>query len=327
MQDVVIDKQMIRFGDRMGVSFHRTLRVPEDTKSYPLPAGLGRFPIYKVSEFADRLPSQWRASNAAFIPMYQCEALWIGFNGAAWKPNAVVVAVGGINALSGEPYETRLQTAPQNYLVAPPQPWLDGVNCEAGRVRQFVAAPLGAGLTIESIMRGKEIRGGIQISVYEPKRGRFPDTAADAGSALLGEEDTLRPMHKPMQPMGIRTGGRIAQKIYSDPYGIDTWDLENVGHVLIFIVNSGHFEQITGRPPPPTPLNAKQYSELGLPWFQRYDDELAGIGPSKILSAMGENASPSDQVDPTDADDSIDPADIRTITIGLKKRSHPHKIP
>lgn len=321
MQDVVICNQMIRFGDRMGVSFHRTLRIPEDMKSYPLPAGLGRFPIYKVSEFSGRLPSHWQASNAGFIPMYQCEALWIGFNGAAWKPNAVVVAVGGINALSGEPFEAPLRESPQNYLVAPPQPWLDGINCEGGRVRQFVAAPLGTGLTIESVVSGQESHGGIQISVYEPKPGRFPDTPVDAGPTPLDEDGVLRPMHKPAQPMGIRAGGRIAQKIYSDQYGVDTWDLENVGHAMLHIVNSRHFEEITGQAPPPTPLNAEQYSEQGLPWFQLYDEELAGIEPSKILSTIGENTAPSEQADPAVANDSIDLADIQPKTIGRKKKT------
>lgn len=327
MQDVVIYDQMIRFGDRMGVSFHRTLRIPEDMKSYPLPAGLGRFPIYKVSEFTDRLPSQWQASNAGFIPMHQCEALWIGFNGAAWKPNAVVVAVGGINALSGESFDAPLRASPQNYLVAPPQPWLDGINCEDGRVRQFVAAPLGTGLTIESAVGGKESYGGIQISVYEPKPERFPDTVTDTGPTPLDEEGILRPMHKPVQPMGIRAGGRIAQKIYSDPYGVDTWDLENVGHATLHIVNSRHFEQITGQAPPPTPLNAKQYSEQGLPWFQRYDEELAGIGPSQILSTIGENTEPSEQADPAADDDSIDLTNIEPKTIGRKRRTKPQESP
>jgi hypothetical protein len=321
MQDVVICNQMMQFGGRMGVSFHRTLRIPEDMKSYPLPAGLGRFPIFKVSEFTDRLPSQWLAPNAGFIPMYQCEALWIGFNGAAWKPNAVVVAVGGINALSGEPFEAPLRDAPQNYLVAPPQPWLDGINCEGGRVRQFVAAPLGTGLTIESVVSGKESHGGIQISVYEPKPGRFPDTAADAGPTPLDEEDVPRPMRKPVQPMGIRAGGRIAQKIYSDPYGVDAWDLENVGHAMLHIVNSRHFEQITGQAPPPTPMNAKQYYEQGLPWFQLYDEELDGIGASKILSAIGDDTTPSEQGDPAAADDSIDLTNIQPKPIGRKKRA------
>jgi hypothetical protein len=321
MQEVVIHNQMIRFGDRMGVSFHRTLRIPEDMKSYPLPAGLGRFPLYKVSEFTDRLPSQWQAPNAGFMPMYQCEALWIGFNGAAWKPNAVVVAVGGINALSGEPLEAPLREDPQNYLVAPPQPWLDGINCESGRVRQFVAAPLGTGRTIESVVSGKESHGGIQISVFEPKPGRFPDTPTDAGPTPLDDEEILRPMHKPVQPMGIRAGGRIVQKIYSDPYGVDTWDLENVGHAMLYIVNSRQFEEITGQAPPPTPLNAKQYSEQGLPWFQRYDEEMAGIGPSQVLSAIGENTAPSEQADPAAADDTIDLANIEPKTIGRKKRT------
>ena len=105
MLEVVIDEHMIRFGERMGISFHRTLRIPEGAHTCPLPPGLGVFPIYQVSEFADRLPHHWRNSGEGFISMYQREALWIGFNAASWKPNAVVIAVGGINVVSGGPID------------------------------------------------------------------------------------------------------------------------------------------------------------------------------------------------------------------------------
>ena len=40
--------------------------------------------------------------GGVFIPMYQREALWISFSAASWKPNAVTVSVGGVNAISGE---------------------------------------------------------------------------------------------------------------------------------------------------------------------------------------------------------------------------------
>ena len=38
----------------------------------------------------------------------------------------------------------------QNYIVVPDQPWLDGYNND-GVVRQFVAAPLGDGVTVRQI--------------------------------------------------------------------------------------------------------------------------------------------------------------------------------
>lgn len=155
------------------ITFHRTLRVPDDGKDYPLPPSLGPFPIRRVQDYADRVPSDWLESAGVFLPLYQREAMWIQFDGRPWHPNAVKVGAGGINAVSGEPWSLPLRD-PQDYLVCPPQPWLDGFNTGVNSIRQFVAAPLGQGLTVEGQLTGREVRGGIQLLVCAPKRGRFP---------------------------------------------------------------------------------------------------------------------------------------------------------
>ena len=41
---------------RCTIEFQRTLRIPDDNRDYPLPAGLGQFPLAHVDDFADRLP-------------------------------------------------------------------------------------------------------------------------------------------------------------------------------------------------------------------------------------------------------------------------------
>lgn len=43
MLDVIIEEYAIRIGQRFAVSFHRTLRIPDDGRTYPLPPGLGMF--------------------------------------------------------------------------------------------------------------------------------------------------------------------------------------------------------------------------------------------------------------------------------------------
>lgn len=93
--------------------------------------------------------------------MYQSEAMWIEFKASA--PHAVKVAVGKINAVSGKTWKNGLN--PQDYLVTPPQKWIDGINCANGKARQFVAMPLGEGYTVEGQLTGKEKFGGIQIQV------------------------------------------------------------------------------------------------------------------------------------------------------------------
>src|SRR5512134_1375564 len=98
MLAVVIEPQVIRVGQHFAVSFHRTLRIPDDGRPYPLPPGLGSFPLLRVEAYADRLPPAWRERGGACIALYQREALWLGFHGVSWNPNAVKIGLGGINA-------------------------------------------------------------------------------------------------------------------------------------------------------------------------------------------------------------------------------------
>ena len=61
-------------------------------------------------------------------------------------------------------------------MVVPDQMWLDGINSgKKGIIKQFVAMPLGMGYTVEGQVTGEEIHGGLQLCVFEPKSGRFPD--------------------------------------------------------------------------------------------------------------------------------------------------------
>ena len=278
MTVVAIGADRIQVGPRFAVSFHRTLRIPDDGRDYPLPPGLGTFPIRKVADFLDRVPDAWRRAGGAFIAMYQREALWLGFHGAAWKPNAVKVAIGGVNALTGEPDGGELRGDPQNYLVAPLQPWLDGIKTGAGSVRQFVAMPLGLGYTVEAALTGDERRGGLQLTVFEPRPGRFPDAPPPAPTPSPG------PMRSFSSGMGIGAGGAMRQKVYPDPHGLDAWDPESRVTVHVHIADSRRYREITGEDPPPTPIDAAAYTKNGLPWFQLYDEERGDIEPSERLA-------------------------------------------
>ena len=150
------------------LEFQRTCRVPYD-KTYGLPAGLGQFPIYNVEDFSDTAPKDWDRKDM-FMPMYQCEALWINFQRYRFEnPSAVLVGSGAINAVSGKKIEHYNLEEPQNYLSVPPQPWLDGWKDMDGKIYQFVAADLGSGQTVEGQITGEEKVGGIQLSVFKPK--------------------------------------------------------------------------------------------------------------------------------------------------------------
>jgi hypothetical protein len=282
MLKVVIANDEIRIGKRFSVNFQRTLRLPDDGGTYPLPPGLGRFPLCRVAGFARRVPAEWQQRGGAFFPMYQREALWLAFDGASWKPNAVQVGVGGINAVSGGPWEEGLSADPQNYLVCPEQLWLDGINAGDGVIRQFVAMPLGSGTTVEAQLTGREEVGGLQIRVFEPKPGRFPDRPPrDTMLQAMATRSFALP-----ESMGLGAGGRMRQKIYPDPYGLDTWDPESSGEVFVHIINSEQYKALTGHKPPPTPISVAAYTEHGFPWFDLYDEEKGTVEASRRLAGV-----------------------------------------
>ena len=283
MLSPVIDTDSVQFGERFTLRFERTIRVPDDGRTYPLPPGLGRFAVHRVDEYRHRVPAPWRDRGGIFIAMHQAEALWLSFDAAPWKPSAVTVGVGRVNALSGGAWPGTLDRSPQNYLVCPPQLWLDGINAGREFVRQFVAMPLGRGATVEGQITGVETHGGLQVRVYDPRPGRFPDVPP----AEWREPRRAPPSQASATggAMGFVPGGQIDQKVLVDPYGIDTWDPERFGTLVVHVLNSAQYAAVTGRAAPPSPVSARTYAEHGFPWFRRYE-EAADIPPAEALAQL-----------------------------------------
>lgn len=276
----------IQIGERFSVALQRTVRVPDDGGSYPLPPGLGALPVYRVEDFADRVPPALRERGGYFVPLWEREALWLNFTAAWWKPNAVKVGVGGVNAITGEPWASGLRADPQDYLVCPDQPWLDGIRTAEGTVRQFVAVALGAGDTVEEQLTGAAEVGGVQIQVFEPKPGRFPDEPPpDAGPRLESIAWEGLELHDDTG-MGLAAGGQIEQKIYPDPYGVETWDEASWTEAFVHVLPAEHVRAITGEAPPPSPVTPQLYTSLGLPWFRLPDEERGDLAASERLQRV-----------------------------------------
>ena len=303
--------EIVMAGLRIG--FQRTCRVPSG-KMNSLPAGLGEFPIYRVSDFARTVPQEWQ-EDGFFIPMYRQEAMWISFpqRHNFSSPQALMVAAGNINAITGDQIKHRNGSLDmrlndeQNYLVIPPQPWLDGWKAEDGKVYQFVAAELGSGETVEGQLTGKETVGGIQLAVFVPKPGRNltiasrPNEYVSAGgwndsfngpfvcySAAKGAARGLEGMA--LTSMGLGKGGEIEQKVYPDPYGLAVWNSKPATMANVHIISSEDFRQITGRNAPATPITFEMYQKLGYPWFDLYDSKLQdteGSGKFDKLKEVG----------------------------------------
>lgn len=214
--------------------------------------------------------------------MYQSEALWINFSGS--YPCAIKIAAGKINAVSGQGWSNDLSCDPQDYLVVPHQPWLDGFNVSEGYIRQFVAMPLGAGYTAEEQVTGKAEVGGLQIIAYPMKAALYeelrssnvfiPDLCYTSPSESFSDTE-----------MGLAPGGLMKQEISEDPYGLKAWDMTEGLRCFVHLANSQQYEVITGKRPPQPTVTAEDYEAAGLPWFDYYSD-LKAVGGSKVLAGL-----------------------------------------
>ncbi|MBK7350564.1 MAG: hypothetical protein IPI92_11930 [Gemmatimonadetes bacterium] len=285
-------------GARLHIDFQRTLRIPDDGRDYPLPPGLGRFPLRHVDDVAGHVPAVWLEHGGVMLPMSQAEALWLSFSGppledrgTAW-PCAIRIATGKIDAVTGKPWVSGLDRGPQNYLVHPGQPWLDGYCVERGVIRQFVAMPLGEGYTAEEQLTGRGEHGGIQVQVFPMKRAAFerrfpprPPRPAKVKSAMLSRSLGAAACAAPME-MGLAAGGRMRQEIYADRFELSDWDLEQGSRVFVHLTNSVVWQAITGQAPPGRPPTAADYGRAGLPWFEYYDEARQAVPGSELLRRL-----------------------------------------
>lgn len=274
-----------------GIEFQRTLRIPDDNRPYPLPPGLGQFPIAHVEDHASRLPPEWSRHGGVLLPMYQAEALWICFSAgdgrwsSAEYPFAVKIAAGKIDAVTGGSWTNDIHQNPQDYVVVPDQPWLDGFCMQKGLIRQFVAMVLGQGYTAEEQITGKAEHGGLQFIVYPMKRERYQELLKKRhiGLRRFSLEESLC---LSCGSMGLAPGGLMRQEIYEDHYGFDAWDTTVSSRCFVHILNSMQWQKATGKAVPGKPPAAAQYTDAGLPWFDYYDEKQSALAGADKLAQL-----------------------------------------
>ncbi|MEU1406533.1 hypothetical protein ABZ471_29930 [Streptomyces sp. NPDC005728] len=308
---VRIDGNTLRLRGGVAVRFVRTLRLPE-TGTHPLPPGLGEFPVRRVADYADRVPEEWRARGGVMLPVYLREAMWLSFAGTT-EPAALQVGVGKVCAVSGRPWRNALSRGPQNYVVLPRQPWLDGINSGRGTVRQFVAVPLGLGATVEGQVTGEEAWGGVQLQAFSLKEeiladwrhqererqarsaGTFHGYGAPVPMAAAAPGGPLPPPSAPAAPggpprraaaMGLGVGGSMRQEVYQDDRPLTDWSETPAGRVFVHLVTPPEWRRITGEAPPPSPVDRAAYTSAGLPWYDYYDEDAEDLAPAAPLEAV-----------------------------------------
>ena len=207
---------------RCTIEFQRTLHTPDHGRDYPLPPGLGSFPLRHPDDYVVRLPKAGRMRGVVIAPMHLAEAMWINFHSD--YPSAVKVVTGKVCAITDDSWGDRVNRDPQYYTVLPEQLWLDGYCVEERAVRQFDAMPLGEGYTVEEHLTSASVHGGLQLVAYPMKAERY--------EAFQLEWDGLRDDVVYLgEPACDRTrkAGPGAEKHCRWSGGLTVWDTRSLG--------------------------------------------------------------------------------------------------
>ena len=293
LDDLVFTFPDVHPDARLEINFQRTLRIPDDGREYPLPPGLDRFPLVHVDDYPEVMPPAWLTHGGVMLPMYQSEAMWLDFNSypidgrRTSYPFAVKVATGKICAVSGETWRNDLSRTPrQNYLAIPSQPWLDGYCVGEGIIRQFVAVPLGAGVTAEEQLTGAAVHGGLQLLVAPMKRDVFERRFPKRDDVQVRYRIACEARADSHPDMGLAPGGKMRQKICRDPFDPADYDTDHASRCFVHIANSMLWQSMFNDAPPSPPPTAADYTRRGLPWFEYYDEKASALDGASPLAGL-----------------------------------------
>lgn len=193
----------------------------------------------------------------------------------------------------------------QDYVTLPRQSWLDGF-CEAkGKIRQFVAMPLGEGYTVEEQITGEAVHGGLQIIVYPLKPEFYKRPAPPAlrslgfagamensvyglcaSASASGPHRFTASASRAVSDMGMAPGGLMEQSIHEDSFGIDKFDQSVSAKCFVHLLNSQQYAYVTGKRPPHDAPTAADYTKQGLPWYQEWSNGTKALPGAPALQKL-----------------------------------------
>lgn len=304
------DKLIFNFPEhnsRLEITFHKTLRLPEDNKTYPLPPSLGSFPLRAIDSLKN-IPALWRERGGVCIPMWQSEALWISFSSIGC-PFAVSICSGKVNVLNGEKWDEDLSK--NSYIEVPGQPWIDGFCVKEGRIKQFVAAIMGQGQTVEEQLNKTET-GGLQFLVrpldqvlwekeQQEEKNRMRHVTRGMGMGMASSKSYMA--QNSIQTdymvaaacaapasiganvnMGLGMGGSMHQEIMKPKRSIHDWSSIYL-RSFVHLANAELWSNISDNACPSRPISVSDYNRYQYPWFSWYGNGETQTG-SDVLANL-----------------------------------------
>lgn len=209
----------------INITFQRT---PQTTASNCLgePSSFGALPLAEMDD-------------AVVVPVASEEAFWLGFEvPPSHPPLCLRISVFNkitVDATTGEPWCDALQSVPQNYLVCPPQPAINGVRDKTGIFKCFAREVHNPecyyacrSLTIHAIK--------LTMSAHWQIRTRSAALEPQRNEMAVG----------PISHVNATRGGSV---IHADPIGLSAWDIGNATLTHVILASFDFFKGITGTLP------------------------------------------------------------------------------
>jgi hypothetical protein len=251
------------------VGLRTTVRVPDDGRVYPLSMLLDDLPLRARADMSVAGAPSGAATGEFLTTFPSGCALALTFGEGPdpdgftpyqdEPPFAIKLGLRGVNVLTGLPLADGLQTDPQDYIVAPDEPWLNGYPLVDGMARQLVAGPA-------SGVIDPWTTADLELIVYPMRPKGVAARTRCRRRPLPGAHEA--PGRRAAAAAGFALGGRIRERLFSDPYGIDSWDLQRGIRCRITFLDAVEWLSLTGTWPEHEQTSFNDYAESGWGWFE-----------------------------------------------------------
>ncbi|EEU46693.1 uncharacterized protein NECHADRAFT_77326 [Fusarium vanettenii 77-13-4] len=193
------------------------------------------------------------------------------------------------------------------------------------------------GYSVESQVTGNDTVGGLQFEITRlyrslkgndgsrPKEARFTIKLGDVIEChreYVGGGGGRMPTYREPQ-MNLAAGGLIKQGVVELPQRY--YQKTNTIAFNVQILNSATFQQVTGNPPPPSPVSAETYAKSGYPFFSGFEEPINIAGDFvavRSISQLNGDADPPLQFPLVDAKTGVS---LASGTVGFLNPDGPKK--
>ena len=293
MLDVTIHADRVQIGRHFSVSFERTLRIPDDGRDYPLPPSLGQFPVRRVADYADRVPggvARARRRVPAHVPargdVAELPRRALAAERGQGRRRQGQRALGRARTTSGSSGDARglrgRARRSRGWTASTPA---TASSASSWRCRSAWATPSRARSPARSATAGCRSSASTRSPAASPtSRRRAPARAARASpSAARSRRRPWRPRRRAPRWASRRAAGcastSIPTRTASTPGTRPTTAASSCTSSTASCGARSRASRSRRRP-----VDARAYTNAGLPWFELYDDQLGDIPASDVLA-------------------------------------------